>query len=100
MIKLFHLFDVKNEYINEEILVNIDSVIYIKQHSSFPNYTIIKLKDNTSIVIKENFESVKKIIGDEEKVKSKLLNSLLEAFEIYSENEADSKGLIEKLVEK
>lgn len=100
MIKTFHLFDPCKESINEEILININNIIYIKQHQDFPDYTIIKLRDNTSIVIKENFENVKKIIGDEEKVKSKLLNSLLEAFEIYSENEADSKGLTEKLVEK
>ena len=33
-------------------------------------------------------------------MKSKLLHSLLEALEIYSENEADSKGLTTNLVEK
>lgn len=64
MIKTFHLFDPCKESINEEILININNIIYIKQHQDFPDYTIIKLKDS-SIIVKESFESVKKIIGVE-----------------------------------
>lgn len=33
-------------------------------------------------------------------MKDKVVHTLLKAFEIYSNNEADSKGLIEGLVEK
>lgn len=64
MIKTFHLFDPCKESINEEILINMNNVIYIKRHQDFPDHTIIKLKDN-SIIVKENFESVKKTIGVE-----------------------------------
>lgn len=62
MIKTFHLFDPCKEGINEEILININNVIYIKRHQDFPDHTIIKLKDN-SIIVREGFEDVKKIIG-------------------------------------
>lgn len=62
MIKTFHLFDPYKENINEEILININNIIYIKQHQDFPDCTTIKLKDD-SIIVRESFESVKKIIG-------------------------------------
>ena len=62
MIKTFHLFDPCKENINEEILININNIIYIKQHQGFPDCTTIKLKD-ASITVRESFESVKKIMG-------------------------------------